>query len=93
MPVPSLPDNNSDYWSDNLDVEFQVLIHLIDVAEDVADDARNDAFQVTVAENTLQTSHSQRGRHNEQLRFTTTSTNEAAFIYFRIFKAYFRGIF
>ena len=37
----------------NLDVEFQIFIHLVDVGENVAHDARNDALKVVIVQDTL----------------------------------------
>ena len=36
-----------------LDVKLEVLVHLVDVGEDVADDARDDPLQLCVAQHSL----------------------------------------
>ena len=39
----------------HLDVKLEVFVHLIDVGEDVADDARNDALEVLAVHKALRT--------------------------------------
>lgn len=63
----------------DLYVKFKIFVHLVDVAKDIADNARNDALQGGVAEYTLRIEQTftiiNKSINNNGIIHTDTNTN------------------